>query len=97
MTQIGEIVKTLLLVGGGLTGLLLLLLALPHSKLRDFLMPIISWLFVLACGAYVISPIDVLPEMALGPFGLVDDVGALIAGIVAARAAMKAGKARQLN
>lgn len=27
---------------------------------------------------YIISPIDLVPEALLGPFGLADDVGALI-------------------
>lgn len=27
---------------------------------------------------YIISPLDFLPEMFLGPFGLIDDVGALL-------------------
>ncbi len=84
-----NVIQTTLLVGGGLTALLLVLLAMPHSKLRDFLMPIVSWCFALACGAYILLPIDLVPEIALGPFGLIDDVGVLVAGILAARSAMQ--------
>ena len=29
------------------------------------------------CIAYVLSPVDLIPEILLGPFGLVDDVGAV--------------------
>ena len=37
----------------------------------------------LVCLIYVISPIDLLPEAILGPFGLVDDV---VIGLVGLRA-----------
>jgi Protein of unknown function (DUF1232) len=94
MTQIAH---TAILVGGGLLGLFMILLALPKSKLSEFLMPIIGWCFALFCGAYVLFPVDLVPELALGPFGLIDDAGALVAGICAARAAIKASKARQLH
>jgi uncharacterized membrane protein YkvA (DUF1232 family) len=32
---------------------------------------------------YVLSPIDFIPEIALGPFGLVDDIGILLLGLEA--------------
>lgn len=93
-----QIANTAILVGGGLVGLFCILLALPQSKLRDFLMPIIGWCFALFCGAYILVPVDALPEAVFGPFGLIDDCGALFAGIFAAMTAIKAGKAqRQLN
>lgn len=41
------------------------------------------WLTVVACVAYVLSPIDLLPEAALGPFGLPDDVVAVLVGLKA--------------
>jgi uncharacterized membrane protein YkvA (DUF1232 family) len=89
-----DIIKTLLLVGGGLLALLLVLLAMPQSRLRSFLMPIIGWGFALFCGVYVLSPVDLVPEALAGPFGLIDDAGALVAGIMAASAAIKS---KQLN
>jgi uncharacterized membrane protein YkvA (DUF1232 family) len=92
-----QIVHTAVLVGGGLLGLFMILLALPQSKLKDFLMPIIGWCFALFCGAYILSPADLIPEAIVGPFGLFDDAGALVAGICAARSAMKASKAKQLH
>ena len=92
-----QIANTAILVGGGLVGLFGILLAVPQSKFRDFLMPIIGWCFALFCGAYILSPIDILPEAMFGPFGLIDDAGALAAGIFAAMTAIKAGKARQLT
>ncbi|MBX9653773.1 DUF1232 domain-containing protein [bacterium] len=55
------------------------------------LVQIVGWLFAAFCGVYLVSPIDVLPEALVGPFGLVDDLGALVAGVLSARAAWKAG------
>ncbi len=69
-----------------------ILLSLPESKLRDFLMPIIGWCVAIFCGIYCLSPIDIVPEAVLGPFGLIDDLGALVTGIAAARMAMKQAK-----
>ena len=40
-----DIIRIVLCLGGGLAGLLMILLALPQSKLRDFLMPIVGWAF----------------------------------------------------
>ncbi|MFO0662081.1 MAG: YkvA family protein [Polyangiaceae bacterium] len=37
--------------------------------------------FVLFVAVYVISPVDALPEMVAGPFGLLDDLG--LAGVAA--------------
>lgn len=80
---VGILSVTAVLITGGV------LLALPKSKLRDFLMPIIAWCFVLLCGAWVISPFD-------GDFvpvvGWVDDAAAIVAGACAARTALRAGK-----
>ena len=37
------------------------------------------------CALYCLSPIDVLPEALLGPFGLPDDIIAIISAIHAIR------------
>jgi uncharacterized membrane protein YkvA (DUF1232 family) len=95
MSSFFEIIRTLILVGGALLGLFLYFLSTPNSKLREVMMPIVGWCFAIFCGIYVLSPIDILPEAFLGPFGLFDDVGAVVAGIVAARAAMSAGKGKK--
>lgn len=45
-----------------------------------------SKLFVIfLMGAYILSPVDLLPEALLGPLGLPDDIMALIAGAKALR------------
>jgi uncharacterized membrane protein YkvA (DUF1232 family) len=41
------------------------------------------WLIIIACAAYILSPVDLLPEAVLGPFGIPDD-------LVAAAIALKA-------
>lgn len=81
-----------MIVGGVLALASLILLALPHCKLRDMLMPFVAWGFVALCAAYTLSPVDVLPEIVLGPFGLLDDAGAVIAGVATAMATIRAKK-----
>jgi len=68
------------------------LLSLPESKLRDFLIPIFGWSVAIFLGLYCISPIDIVPEALLGPIGLIDDVAALATGIAAARVAVRRTK-----
>ena len=75
---------TILLVAFGI------LLSLPDSKLRAFLLPIVGWTVAIFCAVFVISPVDIVPEILLGPAGLVDDLAATVTGIAAARVAMKA-------
>lgn len=92
MQSLFSIIQTMLLCGTLLAATFAVLLSLPNSKLRDFLMPIVGWCMAIFCGVYCISPIDIVPEAVLGPFGLIDDLGALVAGIAAARMAMKPAK-----
>jgi len=39
------------------------------------------WVVLVACGIYVLSPIDFLPELLLGCIGVPDDIGVLGFGI----------------
>ncbi|WP_152054224.1 DUF1232 domain-containing protein [Tautonia marina] len=64
-------------------------LSLPQSRLREFLRPIVLAGIAVASGIYVLSPVDAVPELVTGPFGLIDDAGALVGGIAAGRAAMR--------
>lgn len=66
----------------------MVVLALPQSRMRDVMKKV---LFAVGCVIYIISPIDLMPEAILGPFGLLDDGGALIAAILSARSAMRLG------
>jgi uncharacterized membrane protein YkvA (DUF1232 family) len=86
-----EVIKLLIMVGGAIMIVFLVMLGLPQSKLKDFLMPIVSWCFAIFCAFYVISPVDIVPEAALGPFGLLDDIGAIIAAILAVKSSGRKG------
>jgi uncharacterized membrane protein YkvA (DUF1232 family) len=82
----------LALCGTALAIAMLWLVNMPRSPLRDLLVQVVGWLFAIFCAIYCISPIDVLPEAILGPFGLVDDVGAAAVGLMSAMAAYRAGR-----
>jgi len=92
MQSLFGIIQVMFVCGTILAVTFAVLLSLPESKLRDFLMPILGWCVAIFCGIYCISPIDIVPEAVLGPFGLIDDLGALVTGIAAARMAMKKAK-----
>lgn len=92
MQSILGTIQTLIMCGTILAIAFVVLLSLPQSKLRAFLLPIASWGVAIFCGIYCISPVDIMPEVVLGPFGLIDDVGAVVAGIAAARTAMTSDK-----
>ena len=85
-----EMIKLMMLCGTVVVIEFVVLLAMPKSELRSVLMPIVGWAMAIFCGFYAISPIDIMPEAVLGPFGLIDDIGAVIVGISSAKAAMKA-------
>jgi hypothetical protein len=92
MSSIFAMIDLMIMCGTVLTIAVVIALSIPDSKFRTFVMPIVGWGFAIFCGIYAISPIDVLPECLFGPAGMFDDIGAVIAGIMAARAAMKASK-----
>lgn len=91
MQNFVEVIKLLIIAGSAITIVLLVTLSLPQSRLKDFLAPIVSWCFAIFCALYVISPVDLVPEAILGPFGAIDDIGAIIAGIMAVMASKGKG------
>lgn len=92
MSSVLTLVQFAIGCGSLLAVVFLILLALPQSRLRVFLMPIVGWSLAIFCAFYCISPVDLVPEAFLGPFGLIDDVVALSGGIAAAMAAREAGR-----
>ena len=88
MERIYEIIQMMFLCGTILMVTFGILVSLPKSKLREFLMPIVGWSFAVFCAFYALNPFDFIPEGLLGPFGIIDDIGAIVAGIAAAKAAM---------
>ena len=73
---------------------LLILLSLPKSRLRAVLLELVSWLGCALCAVYAISPLDVIPDI-IPVAGIVDDVGAVGAGIFAFITAMRARRERR--
>lgn len=64
-------------LAAGLADLILLLpdlVVLLLRLVRDPRVPIGSKIIAGAAAAYVLSPIDLMPELILGPFGLIDDL-----------------------
>ena len=86
------VISIVALCGTLLTIAMLVAVSLPQSPLRAALVQVLGWVFVAFCVLYFVSPVDILPEAFLGPFGMFDDIGAAIAAVVAARAAWRAGK-----
>lgn len=64
----------------------MIVLAMPQSQMREVVK---NGLLAVACVIYVLSPIDFIPEIALGPLGVVDDIGAVVVGVIAAKKALK--------
>ncbi len=90
-----ELFKLLVVVGGVIAMTFLILVALPQCKLRQMVMPFVAWAFVALCAAYAISPVDIVPEVIFGPFGLIDDLGAVVLGVGSAMTALSNAKARK--
>jgi uncharacterized membrane protein YkvA (DUF1232 family) len=86
-----ETIRTLILCGTLLVVAFLVLVSLPQSKLRDLLMPFIGWGVAALSVAYVIMPLDVLPDF-IPVVGWFDDLGAIALAIGSASAAMTAAK-----
>jgi uncharacterized membrane protein YkvA (DUF1232 family) len=70
-------------------------LSLPKSKLRAIVTEICSYGAVAFCAFYAISPVDCIPEAAFGPFGFLDDIGAVIAAFKFLNDAFKSREERQ--
>ncbi len=95
MSDFFTLVQTIMWCGTLLGVTFIVLLAIPTCQLRSFLLPIIGWALAIVCAVYTLSPIDLVPEAILGPLGMVDDLGAVAAGITAAGVALGAGKKRK--
>lgn len=54
------------------------LVALVLSLLGDSRVPLRTKITSGVILAYIVSPIDIIPELILGPFGLIDDIAAII-------------------
>jgi len=88
MQSLLQIIQLMVVCGTILAISFVALLAMPSCKLREVMMPIVGWCVAIFCAAYAISPVDIVPEAVFGPFGYIEDIGALVTGVIAARTAM---------
>ena len=86
-----ETIRTLIWVFGLLLVVFMVLLALPQSKLREFLMPIVGWGVAALSAAYVVCPIDIIPDF-IPIAGWLDDGGAIVTAILGVMAALESKK-----
>jgi uncharacterized membrane protein YkvA (DUF1232 family) len=91
MTEIFSTIRLMAILGGGLLLALLVLLSLPQSKLKEIVLPFVGWAIAALSVAYIVSPLDVLPDF-IPVVGWADDLAALAVGIASALSAMNAGK-----
>jgi hypothetical protein len=56
-----------------------------------------AWLTIAVCVLYVFSPVDLLPEALLGPFGLPDDLIVIVIGVKAALSSRRDQNSRRLE
>jgi uncharacterized membrane protein YkvA (DUF1232 family) len=88
MTGFFDFLSTAMWCGTVLGLAFMVVLALPKSEMREVMKKV---LFAVACALYVLSPIDFMPEAILGPLGFVDDLGAMAAGIMSLKSAIRMG------
>jgi hypothetical protein len=85
MDQLGELLRISCFGCCGLIALFMILLALPQSRLRYYVLRGLGIVFFTITGLialYIISPIDAVPDV-IPLLGQIDDGGALIGAIVA--------------
>lgn len=66
----------------------LILMHLPNSPLKTLAERAMAGIFALLMPVYLISPVDLAPEVVLGPIGLIDDIVVLVAGVASGRYAL---------
>ena len=84
MEQIGELMRVSCFGCCGLLTLFMILLALPQSRLRYYVLRglgIVFFTVTVLLALYIISPLDAVPDV-IPVLGQIDDGGALIGAII---------------
>lgn len=84
MDQLGELLRISCFGCCGLLALFLILLALPQSRLRYYVLRGMAIVFFTITGLialYIINPIDAIPDV-IPLLGQIDDGGALIGALI---------------
>ena len=84
MDQLGELLRVSCWGCCGLLALFMILLALPQSRLRYYVLRGLGIVFFTITGLialYIVSPLDVLPDV-IPLLGQIDDGGALVGAII---------------
>lgn len=68
------IIQTFLICGTLIVVAFLVLLSMPKSQLRFFMLEILAWTGTALAGLYILSPIDVIPDF-IPIAGWLDDGG----------------------
>ena len=84
MSHITQLLEIMIACATALGIALIVALSMPQSAMRDVVK---NGVLTLICVAYVLCPIDPLPEIVLGPMGFLDDLGVAVAGVVTAKRA----------
>ena len=89
-----SIINSMVWCGTVLIVAFMILLSMPKSMLRSVLLETAGWLLAALAALYVVCPIDFIPDFI--PFvGWIDDLGAIVAGIASAIAALRAKNDRK--
>jgi len=64
----------------GLIALLIILLSIPKSRLRNIILEFVGWGTTAVSAVSVVSPIDPIPDF-IPVLGQIDDIGMIILGV----------------
>lgn len=87
--------KVFVLCGAGIFIAMLVLLAMPQSRLRCVGLEMAKWTMAVGFLVLLPSPVDVIPDV-LPVVGWADDVGYLLASVGAVKSALGERKKRRL-